>query len=521
MKTRSSVLVTRGQFVLRVHSIASLLLAGAVWLFAGAFARPTHAVEAPPTAATGQTRTLYTCGMHPQVIQDKPGNCPICGMKLTPIRRPTTGDAATPTGPATILIDPVTIQNMGIRTDFVRRGPVHRTLRTVGTIEYDETALADVTTKFRGWIEKLYVNATGQLVRRGEPLFEIYSPELYSAQVEYLLALGREPGANAAERETLLAAARRKLAFFDVAAEAIAELERTREPRRTLRVLAPRDGIVLEKDVVAGQMVEAGTRIYRLADLSLVWVQAELYEQDLPLLRTNQEAIVRLTYWPGREFHGRIAYVYPTVNPQTRTARARLELPNPDFLLKPGMFATVELLAQLEQEALLVPDTAVLRSGRRNTVFVALEGGRFEPREVTLGAHAEGDFYQVLSGLHEGERIVVSGQFMLDSESRLREAIQKMFPIGQTNGASTPAPPHTHPSASATRDAAPPSDSAPAPALFTCPMAEHADVVADKSGTCPKCEMTLVDTRRVAHGPRAEAAWRKARPPVRQDEHKH
>lgn len=448
--------------------------------------------------------------MHPQVIQDKPGNCPICGMKLTPIRRPTGSAAATAApGASAIVIDPVTIQNMGIRTDLVRRGPVRRTIRTVGTIEYNETALTDVTTKFRGWIEKLYADATGQLVRRGEPLFEIYAPELYSAQVEYLLALGREPGANAPERDTLLESARRKLAFFDISSEQIAELERARQPRRTLRVLAPHDGFVIEKDVVTGQMVDAGMRIYRLADLSSVWVQVEIYEQDLPLLRTNQEATVRVTYWPEREFRGRLAWVYPTVNPQTRTARARLEFPNPDFALKPGMFANVDLHVELEAEALLVPDMAVLRSGRRNTVFVALEGGRFEPREVTLGAHSEGEFYQVLSGLREGERIVVSGQFMLDSESRLREAIQKMFPVGATNG--TPAPAHAHPGAAATPDPRAPSESAPGAPLFTCPMAEHADVVSDKSDDCPKCEMKLVDTRRVAHGPQAEALWRQAR----------
>lgn len=468
------------------------------------YAPSAHAANAP---AAEPTKTLYTCGMHPQVIQDKPGNCPICGMKLTPIRRPTGGVPATATSAATIVIDPVTIQNMGVRTDVVRRGPLRRTIRTVGSIEYNETALADVTTKFRGWIEKLYADATGQRVRRGEPLFEIYAPELYSAQVEYLLAVGREAGPGASERDTLLESARRKLAFFDVSAEQIAELERTREPRRTLRVLAPCDGFVIEKDVVAGQMVEAGMRIYRLADLGTVWVQAEIYEQDLPLLHANQEATVRVTYWPGREFRGRVAWVYPTVNPQTRTARARLEFPNPDFALKPGMFASVELHAELEPEALLVPDSAVLRSGRRNTVFVALEGGRFEPREVTLGAHAEGDFYQVLGGLNEGERIVVSGQFMLDSESRLREAIQKMFPVGATNGAP---PPHVHPSAASPTPVPAAPESPPGLTLFTCPMAEHADVVSDKSDACPKCEMKLVDTRRVAHGLQAEALWRQS-----------
>jgi len=421
----------RGRAGGSVRVLMRLAFAGALAVLSAAFPPPTNAAEA--AAAPEQTRTLYTCGMHPQVIQDKPGNCPICGMKLTPIRRPSADAAPGAPGASSIVIDPVTIQNMGIRTDVVRRGPVQRLIRTVGTVEFNETALADVTTKFRGWIEQLHVNATGQLVRRGEPLFEIYAPELYNAQVEYLLALGA--GVSGPEREALRRSARRKLAFFDISDAQIAELERTGEPRRTLRVLAPQDGFVVEKDVVAGQMVEAGMRLYRLADLSSVWVYAEFYEQDLPWVRVGQEATVHVTFLPERQFRGRVAFVYPTVNPQTRTARARLELPNADFLLKPGMFATVELRAVSEADALLVPDMAVLRSGRRNTVFVALEGGRFEPREVTLGVHSEGDVYQVLSGLQEGERIVVSGQFMLDSESRLREAIQKMFPVGGTNAA--------------------------------------------------------------------------------------
>ena len=414
-------------------------------------------------------KTLYTCSMHPQVVQDHPGDCPICGMKLVPVRKQPSSSAATTRSDSNrkvkyykstmmlgeisqtprkdsmgmdmvpvyegeeetsaITVDPSTVQKMGVRTAIVTKGPVRRVIRTVGAIDYNETALADVTTKFRGWIEKLYVDSTGKQVRKGEPLFDIYSPELYSAQNEYVLALGQGGGG-------LKASARQKLKLFDISDDQIAELEKTRQPQRTLRVNAPIDGIVVEKMAVQGQMVEAGMKLYRLADLGIVWVQSQIYEQDLALLKLGQEAEVSLSYLPDRKFRGRVTYIYPTVDEKTRTARVRMEFHNPGLFLKPGMFATVELNAEIEPSALLVPDSAVLRSGEKNTVFVALDNGHFEPREVTLGPRAENNTYEVLSGLKEGERVVTSGQFMLDSESQLREAIQKML---NPNASPTPA----------------------------------------------------------------------------------
>ena len=402
-------------------------------------------------AGTAEAKTLYTCGMHPQVIQDKPGNCPICGMKLTLIKRSTGGatvadagerkikyykstmipgevnetpgkdsmgmgmvpvyeDEAAAAEASTISIDPVTIQNMGMRTGTVTRGPLRRVIRTVATIDYNEPALAEVTTKFKGWIEKLYVDATGQQVHQGEPLFEIYSPELYSAQIEYLLALRGAPATDPAGRAALLESARLKLKFFDISDEQIAELERPRQPKKTLRVGAPIDGFVTDKPAVEGMMAEAGMKLYRLADLGLVWVYAEVYEQDLPFIQLGQEALVSLSYLPDRQFRGRVTYIYPTVDEKTRTARVRMEFHNPGYLLKPGMFASVALRAELEPSTLLVPDMAILRSGEKNTVFVAFDGGRFEPRTVTLGPRAEDDMYQVLSGLNDGERVVTSGR---------------------------------------------------------------------------------------------------------------
>jgi Cu(I)/Ag(I) efflux system membrane fusion protein len=470
-------------------------------------------------AAASASKTLYTCGMHPQVIQDHPGNCPICGMKLEPVRKapgaspaavkyykstmipgetspvpakdsmgmdmvPVYENGASAAGSGEIAVDPVTIQNMNIQTTEVERGPLRRVIRTVGTIDYNETALADVTTKFKGWIEKLYVDATGQLVHRGEPLFAVYSPDLYSAEVEYLLALS--PGStNETGVAMLRETAANKLKFYDISEAQIAELEKTREPRKTLEIQAPIDGFVIEKNVVEGQMVDAGMKLYRLADLGIVWVYAQIYEQDLPYIRLGQEALVRLSSLPDREFRGRVTYVYPNVDEKTRTARVRMEFENPGYFLKPGMFVSVQITSELEPSALLVPDSAVLRSGEKNTVFVARPGGKFDPRTVVLGPEAQGDRYQVLSGLKAGERVVTSGQFMLDSESQLREAIQKMR---------EPAAVAAQPSVAATNAAgpAPSTNTAPESIVYVCPMPAHVSIAYDHPGKCPICGMTLV-----------------------------
>jgi Cu(I)/Ag(I) efflux system membrane fusion protein len=401
---------------------------------------------------------LYTCGMHPQIIKKEPGNCPICGMKLTPIRANTAaaagerkikfykstmtpgevspkpgkdamgmdmvpvyegGDASS----ANIQIDAATIQRMNLRTALVEHGPVRREFRTVGTVSYNEQGLRDITTKYEGWLEKLLVSSTWAVVKAGDPLFEIYSPDLYNAQLNYVVALRADGEAGGSLSRAALA----RLHLFDVPDEVIAELNRTKEPHRTMVFRAPSDGVVIEKMGVAGQMMKPGERIYRLADLSSVWVQAEIYEKDLPYVRTEAPALVRTSYGPERTFEGKVDLLLPQVQEQTRTATARIVLANADGFLRPGMFVDVRFSAQLADDAVLVPDMAVLRSGERNTVFVALDRGYFEAREVKLGGRSEGNNYQVLSGLQAGERVVTSGQFMLDSESQLREAIQKML----------------------------------------------------------------------------------------------
>ncbi len=438
--------------------------------------------DAARATAASSEKTLYTCGMHPWIIQDHPGNCPICGMKLEPVHK--TANAATPSSSASaIAIDPATIQMMNLQTTGITCGPLRRTLRTVGTIDYNETALADVTTKFKGWIEKLDVDATGELVHRGEPLFEIYSPELYSAEVEYLSVLGTNNDSSApALREVAL----EKLKFFDISDAQIAELEKNREPRKTLQILAPMDGFVIEKDVVQGQMVDAGAKLYRLADLGVVWVFAQVYEQDLPYVQLGQEATVKLSSLPDREFRGRVTYVYPDVDEKTRTAKVRLEFENPGYFLKPGMFVSVQITSEVEPSVLLVPDSAVLRSGEKNTVFVAFPGGKFDPRAVVLGSESEHNMYEVISGLQEGERVVTSGQFMLDSESQLREAIEKMHgpPNAAAESSSAIGTNETEQAASTNAEKE--------GVVYVCPMPEHVSITYDHPGNCPICGMALV-----------------------------
>ena len=431
-----------------------------------------------------EAQKLYTCGMHPQVIQDHPGNCPICGMKLTLIRNGGAGAETNAANSAAIAVDAATQQNMNIRTAEVQRGPLRKTIRTVGAIDYNETALADVTTKFKGWVEKLNVDATGQLVHRGEPMFEIYSPELYSAEAEFLLAFSsgstNDPGVMAL-RET----AASKLKFFDVPTAQILELEKSRTALKTLPVSAPMSGFVIEKNVVAGQMVDAGMKLYRIADLGIVWVIAQVYEQDLPFVKLGQEAVVKVASLPDREFRGRVTFIYPSVDEKTRTAKVRLEFENPGYFLKPGMFVSAQIRAELDDSAVLVPESAVLRSGAKNTVFVALAGGKFEARDVNLGVEAENDLMQVLSGLNAGESVVTSGQFLLDSESQLREAIDKM------RGSTAAAKPETSSVISSNAPAviAPVKTEA---VVYVCPMPEHVSIVYDHAGNCPICGMALV-----------------------------
>ncbi|RMH13870.1 MAG: efflux RND transporter periplasmic adaptor subunit, partial [Planctomycetota bacterium] len=365
----------------------------------------------------------YTCGMHPWVILPHEGDCPICHMKLTPL------DPDKFTGE--VVIDPVVVQNIGVRVEEVTQGPLVRTIRTVGNVDYDETRVRDVNTKFEGWIEKLYVDYVGAPVNEGEPLFDIYSPALYQAQEEYLLAVRAQrqrslnnPGGTAID---LVESARTKLELFDVTDEQIDQLERTGKPSRTLKVLSPHTGVVIAKHANEGMNVTPGMQVFRIADLSRVWVHVTVYESQIPYVSVGQKAVMTLPYIPGQEFAGRVVYIYPYVDTATREVQVRLEFENQGGLLKPGMFATVELQSELRKSAVLAPRSAVISTGERNVAFVSLGQGKFEPRTVELGVETGDGLVEVLSGLTPGELVVTSGQFLLDSESRVREALAKMI----------------------------------------------------------------------------------------------
>ena len=348
--------------------LACLAVAGAFFL------RHTGAASKPLAE-----KQLYTCGMHPQIIQDHPGDCPICEMKLQPVRKkvgqspnaastqapPASGErkikyyksTMTPgetsqspgkdgmgmdmvpvyeesetTDNATITVDPATIQTMGVKVGEVTEGPLKRSIRTIGVVDFNETALTDVTTKFKGWIEKLFVDATGRAVKKGEALFEAYSPDIYNAELEFA-SLTRS-GNSALAKTTL-----ERLSLLGVAATELEKLKTTAQPSRTITMYSPADGVVVDKTAVEGMMFEPGMTLYRLADLSIVWLKAQIYEQDMAFVQLGQEAVASIDSLPGRKFFGRVTYVYPTLDPKTRTAQVRMEFHNPGLLLKPGMFA--------------------------------------------------------------------------------------------------------------------------------------------------------------------------------------
>ncbi|HQR16958.1 MAG TPA: efflux RND transporter periplasmic adaptor subunit [Gemmatimonadales bacterium] len=314
-------------------------------------------------------------------------------------------------------------QRIGVTFATVEAGPLQREVRTVAQVTYDETRVSTVTLKVDGWVERLFVDATGQAVRRGDPLLELYSPMVVSAEREYLVAralvadVGRGTGAAQAGALDLLASARRRLLYWDVPEAELARLEQSGAVGKTVTFTAPASGVVVEKPVLAGQQVMAGEPLYKIADLSRVWLEGEVFERDLPDARLGLEVTAELPALPGARRRGRITYVYPTLNPETRTGRIRVELANPDLILKPGMYATIWFRAPTRR-VLSVPRAAVLVTGERNLVFVKDTSGMLSPRQVTLGA-ATADRIEILSGLAAGEQVVASGTFLVDAESNL------------------------------------------------------------------------------------------------------
>ena len=370
---------------------------------------------------------LYTCAMHPFIIKDKPGTCPICGMQLIKkVEAPKTGGSAKEQEMIShVSLSPTQRVMANVATVPVARLPLSREISATGIVQYDQSRQAKVTAWVAGRIDRLYVNTVGSYVSKGKPVAEVYSPDLISAQQEYLLALkSREQFKNSSIEsisrggEGLVASARQRLKLMGVKAEQIASLEKGGEPNIRIPIYTPLSGIVIDKIVQKGQYVNLGDPLFAIADLSNVWVEVEVYENEFPLVKLGQKVSIISQSYPGKPFFGRVSFVYPFLDPKTRTVKVRVELSNPGLKLKPDMFVNALIKAPLGL-SLTVPVSAVVDTGKRQLVWVEKEAGMFEPRDVQVGVRVE-DMVQILSGLSVGEKVAATGGYLIDSESQLK-----------------------------------------------------------------------------------------------------
>jgi Cu(I)/Ag(I) efflux system membrane fusion protein/cobalt-zinc-cadmium efflux system membrane fusion protein len=509
----------------------------------------------------GKSKQLYTCGMHPEVIRDKPGLCPICGMKLVPL----TSSGVSPeeksgerkilywtdpmmnppyisdkpgkspmgmdlvpvyedqvSGGAGVTIDPAVIQNIGVRYAQVARGPLEKTIRAPAHVDFNEDHLAVLSVRAEGWIEKLYIKTPGVSVKAGQPLFRLYSPKLYSAQEEYRIAIrsGDSSLANAARERLKL------LGISDAEINSI----KSNGTKRTLAINSPINGVVVYigsssagtgsqsgasssgsgmsgmsgrgggsgggatgmnsqsgATIREGDFVAAGTAVFTIADLSSLWIYAHIFEDDLPYVKIGMKALLELDYLPGEKFEGKVDFIYPFLDKQTRDIKLRMTIQNPDGKLMPEMYGKVSLDSKITDDALIIPSEAVLFSGDRRIVFISLPGGRFIPQDVVLGPSDGKGNVQVISGLYEGQTVVTSAQFLIDSESHLKEALEKM--LSENSGKAKTQNEENPETAKAEEwpNLAPDDPRA----KFACPMPDDRYYAAEP-GDCPICGMHLV-----------------------------
>jgi len=481
--------------------------------------------------ANGQ---LYTCGMHPELILDEPGNCPICEMELTLIKSnskstgerkilfwrapmdpneiydapgkskmgmdlvPVYDDEAD--GSGIVTIDPQIQQNMNVKIEIVVSKSLSSEVITNGVLETDETSEYIATTRVNGWIEKLYINYTGQKVRKGDKLMDIYSPELVAAQQELITALSYNESVKKTKfqeisesGEELVRNAVRKLQLFNISDSEIESIIATGKVSTHLTLYARKSGTVLSKNVREGIKIAPGTELVRIADLSKLWLLADVYEYELSKVHLGSKAEIRFNYLPGKIYNGTVSFIYPTLDPVSRTAKLRIVMDNSSGELKPAMFANITVKGEELEKRPTIPENAVLRSGSRDIVILALGDGKFKPVDVELGIYANG-FYQVLKGLNEGNKIVTSAQFLIDSESNLRAAISQ-FQSGESETEEmkheTQDEKYDH-SSSLVREGiidVESIDTNKDGKLFECAM--DWNVLSDEDGRCPVCNMYL------------------------------
>ncbi len=407
--------------------------------------------------------TLYSCGMHPNIIESEPGTCPICGMNLTPIKGSQKKESIDPKdrkiiywrapmnpnevydepgksqmgmdlvpvyedeggASGVVTVDGSVLQSMNVKMEFVKNRNLSSIINTNGTLETDERKEFALTTKFAGWIEKLYINYTGQKVRKGQKLVDIYSPELVAAQQELVTAVNYESSVNSSTKGEMINNAKRKLELLDISDTDIEKIIQTKKINKYMTLYAPFSGTVLSKNVLEGEMIKAGKEIIKIADLTNLWLKADIYESELDKIIVGSEAEVNFSYNPAKTYKGKITFIYPTVKPATRTVEVRIDIKNTNNKLKPSMFGNVTIEGKNLGEVPTIPETAVLRNGKRNIVILSLGEGKFKPVDVKLGLYSDG-YYQVLAGLKLNDTFVSSGQFMIDSESSLRSAV-KLF----------------------------------------------------------------------------------------------
>ena len=371
------------------------------------------------------------------------------GMDYVPVYE---GNEEPDAGGKQIRISVEKVQKLGVRTEAAALRKIHRVLRAVGKIEADERRMVTIAPRFEGWIDKLYVNTTGQPVAKDQPLLDVYSPELISAQREYAIAVsgqksmsGAEPQAQQGMRQ-LAESSLTRLRNWEISDEQIRQLNASGEARRTLTLRSPVNGIVMEKKALQGMRFMPGEMLYQIADLSTAWVIVEVFEQDLSFVQSGQSAKVKIIAYPDKSFDAKVTYVYPTLNPQTRTVPVRLELPNPGGLLKPAMYASVEIAAGSGRKGkvLSIPVSAVIYTGTRQIILIELAEGRYEPREVRLGTQSD-DYVEVLEGIGTGEKVVVAANFLIDAESNLKAAVGGFGEHAAHGAAAKPEAPPTAP----------------------------------------------------------------------------